>query len=356
MKYFITGGAGFLGYHITQALTKKKEKITLYDIADYVPGEYPKEIKQLKGDVRDLQALITASKGHDVIIHAAAALPLWKKEDILTTTIDGTRAVLEAAKANKIKRVVFISSTAVYGVPEKHPLFETDPMVGVGPYGSAKIRAEEICGEYRTKDFCVAVIRPKTFIGTGRLGVFQILFDWIETGARIPVFGNGNNRYQLLDVRDLVDAILLAATKPAAKANDTFNVGAEKFNTVREDVGALCSYAGSGAKVMGVPSGPVKVVLRFFEVLNLSPLYRWVYGTADKDSFVSIDKIKKQLGWKPKFSNADALIDSYKWYLQNKPKDADAEAGVTHRVPWKQGVLKVFKAVAILINPSRKKT
>ncbi|MBI3396779.1 MAG: NAD(P)-dependent oxidoreductase [Spirochaetia bacterium] len=349
MKYFITGGAGFLGYHLVQALAKKKEKITLYDIAEYTPGDYPKDVKCVHGDVRDLQALIAASKGHDVIIHAAAALPLWKKEDIMTTTVDGTRAVLEAAKANKIKRVVYISSTAVYGIPLRHPLVEEDPMVGVGPYGTAKIEAEKICMEYRSKTLTVPVIRPKTFIGTGRLGVFQILFDWVESGARIPVFGNGKNRYQLLDVRDLVDAILLAATKPDKKANETFNCGAENFRTVREDVGALCEFAGNGAKVLGVPSGPVKAALRVFEAMHISPLYRWVYGTADKDSFVSIDKIKTNLGWKPKYSNADALIDSYKWYLQNKPKDADEVAGVTHRVPWKQGVLKIFKAVAKII-------
>lgn len=344
MKIFITGGAGFLGYHLTQLLTKKKHNVTLYDIADYPADEFGKNVKCLKGDVRDLDGLIKASKGHDVIIHAAAALPLWKKEDILTTTIDGTRCILEAARVNKTKRLVYISSTAVYGIPIRHPIFEGDPMVGVGPYGHAKIEAEKICAEFRDKyKMAICVIRPKTFIGTNRLGVFQILYDWVESGVKIPIFGKGNNKYQLLDVRDLVDAIYLGATVATAKANDTFNVGSEKFNTVREDVGALCKAAGSGSRTMGVPAAPLKLALRVFEMMNLSPLYRWVYGTADKDSFVSIDKIKKQLGWKPKFSNADALIDSYKWYLQHKPEDADKEAGVTHRVPWKQGILKLFK-------------
>jgi len=144
-------------------------------------------------------------------------------------------------------------------------------------------------------------------------------------------------------VRDLCDAITLGITGPAKKANDNFNVGAGKFQTVREDVGALCDFAKSGSRVLGTPSGPLKVALRVFEALGISPLYRWVYGTADKDSFVSTEKITKALGWKSKFSNADALIDSYRWYLNNKPKDADMEAGVTHRVPWKQGILKVFK-------------
>ena len=76
-------------------------------------------------------------------------------------------------------------------------------------------------------------------------------------------------------------------------------------------------------------------------MLKLSPLYKWVYGTADTDSFVSIEKIEKNLGWKPKYSNSEALINSYQWYLENK--HTLGKAGVTHRVPWSQGVLGIFK-------------
>ena len=347
MKYFITGGAGFLGYHLTTFLKTKKHDITLYDIDTYPEDDYdPKKVKCLNGDVRDMDALVKATKGMDVIIHAAAALPLWSKEDIMTVTVDGTRNVMEAALKNGIKRVVYVSSTAVYGIPKTHPIYEKDRLHGVGPYGIAKIEAEGICEEYRKKGLTICVIRPKTFIGTHRLGVFQILFDWVESGTRIPIFGSGKNRYQLLDVRDLVDAIYLGATKPAKAANDNFNVGAENFNTVREDVGSLCEHAKSGSKVLGTPSKPLKVALRIFELMNLSPLYRWVYGTADKDSFVSVEKIKESLGWNAKYSNSDALIDSYQWYLENKPEDvSDSASGVTHRVPWKQGILRVFKKI-----------
>ena len=79
-----------------------------------------------------------------------------------------------------------------------------------------------------------------------------------------------------------------------------------------------------------------------FEKLNISPLYKWVYGTADKDSFVSTDKITSTLGWIPQYSNQEALIESYKWYLENKPSLKES-TGVTHRTPWKQGILNVFK-------------
>jgi nucleoside-diphosphate-sugar epimerase len=242
---------------------------------------------------------------------------------------------------------VYISSTAVYGVPEKHPLVEDDPLVGVGPYGESKIAAERLCAEARLQGACVPVLRPKTFLGTGRLGVFQILYDWVHDGKRIPVLGSGHNRYQLLEVDDLCDAIWRAATAPRALANGVFNVGATRFGTVRDDVGGLCAHAGSGARVLPVPAWPAKAALRALEVVHLSPLYRWVYGTADKDSFVSTERIQQALGWAPRYSNAEALVRAYDWYLAHREEVAPDTlgTGVTHRVAWDQGALKLLKQV-----------
>jgi dTDP-D-glucose 4,6-dehydratase len=84
-------------------------------------------------------------------------------------------------------------------------------------------------------------------------------------------------------------------------------------------------------------------VLRILDILKLSPLYKWVYETASKDSFVSIEKAKNTFGYAPKYSNQDAMIRNYKWYLENKHKFAGGESGVTHRVPWKQGILGIAK-------------
>ena len=250
--------------------------------------------------------------------------------------------MLDSSLRNKVNRVIHISSTAVYGVPDVHPLYETHPRHGVGPYGESKVKAEEVCEEYREKGLPICILRPKSFIGTARLGVFQILYDWVESGVKIPIIGNGKNRYQLFEVEDLVDAILLASTLPLEKINDTFNVGAKEFKTVNEDVGAMCEYAGTGARVMSTPASLIKPLLRFFEILNVSPLYKWIYGTADTDSFVSIEKAQNQLGWDPKYSNSQALIRSYQWYLDNK-HTIQQGTGVTHRIAWKQGILSFFK-------------
>ena len=292
--------------------------------------------------MRDASALQSALADTDILVHAAAALPLWSRRDILETNVDGTRNALDAVRRLKIPRMIQISSTAVYGVPKVHPLDEAFPLHGVGPYGHSKIAAEKLCEEARSDGLCVTVIRPKTFIGNGRLGVFQILYDWVESGKRIPVIGRGRNRYQLLEVRDLVDAILLAAAAPVEAASDTFNVGAREFGTVRDDLGALCDYAATGARVIGTPALPVKALLATLEALHLSPLYKWVYGTADRDSYVSTEKIEARLGWAPKYSNAQALIESYRWYRENSGS-IQTGTGVTHRVAWEPGLLRLFK-------------
>lgn len=345
-KVLITGGAGFLGYHLARHFANKGAKIALLDIAPYEESEYPAGTEFYTGDVRNREQVRAALQKAQPrwVIHGAAALPLWKREDIFSTNVEGTRIVLEESFRAGVERVAHVSSTAVYGVPIKHPIEETDPMIGVGPYGESKIQAERVCEEFRQTGHIVPIIRPKTFIGQARLGVFQILYDWVESGARIPMIGSGRNRYQLLEVTDLAEAYWLVCTAPADKANDTFNIGAERFQTVREDIQALCDFAGSGARPMGTPAGVVKFILRILEALKLSPLYKWVYETADKDAFVSVAKAKEQLGWSARYSNAEALIRSYQWYLEHA-SGLEVGVGVTHRVAWEQGALKVFKWV-----------
>jgi nucleoside-diphosphate-sugar epimerase len=344
MHVLITGGAGFLGLHISHYLNKKNWKITVYDIADFPEDEYPNGVSYIRGDVRDKKSLGHAMKGVDVVIHAAAALPLRPEDDIRTTTVDGTRNVCEQALSSKIKQVIYISSTAVYGVPRKHPVYETDERVGVGPYGESKIAAEDICRGARKKGLIVTTIRPKTFLGTHRLGVFEILFDWIKDNKKIPVVGSGNNRYQLLEVDDLVEAIYLSLMHTKKdEVNTEFNVGAREFRTVKEDLHDMFTQVGSSSHIMPTPAAPIKTALFIFEQLHLSPLYKWVYATADKDSFVSVDKITKTIGWKPKHSNTQALVKAYKWYEKNYDEIKSRPAGTTHTVGWKQGILGVFK-------------
>jgi nucleoside-diphosphate-sugar epimerase len=337
----ITGGAGFLGINMTRHLLERGHRVVSLDIA---PFDYPERdrITEITGDIRDRAAVDRAMQGVDLVIHTAAALPLYTPDDIHTTDVVGTRNVLDAAFRHKVQRAVHISSTAVYGVPDHHPLVETDAVSGVGPYGRAKIEAEEVCIEYRERGLVVPIIRPKSFIGPERLGVFALFYDWAKDGRGFPMIGSGGNRYQLLDVADLCDAIYLCATLPDAVVNQTFNIGAKEFTTMREDYQAVLDYAGFGKSIVPFPAGPVILALKLLEALKLSPLYAWVYETASKDSFVSIEKAERELGYAPKHSNKDALIRNYQWYLDNLAK-FQGQSGVSHRVPWNQGALALAK-------------
>lgn len=340
-KVLITGGAGFLGINLVRHLLKKGYEVISYDLMPFDYSEKSK-ITEIQGDIRNKKLLTKTMAGCNLVVHCAAALPLYSREDIYSTDVIGTRNVLEAALKNKIKRVVQVSSTAVYGIPDHHPLVESDQLQGVGPYGEAKILAEEECLKYRKKGLVVPIVRPKSFIGPERLGVFALFYDWAKDGHGFPMIGSGKNRYQLLDVYDLCESIYLCLTLDSRRVNDVFNIGAKEFTTMREDYQAVLDVAGFGKKIKGFPAAPLIWFLRFLESLHLSPLYKWVYETASKDSFVSIEKAEKVLGFKPKYSNKDALIRNYKWYLKNL-KNFEGASGVSHRVPWKQGILKLFK-------------
>lgn len=337
----ITGGAGFLGINLVRHLLARGHRVVTLDLAEFT---YPErdQITEVIGDIRNPADLAKAMGGVDIVVHTAAALPLYSPEDIYSTDIDGIRNVLQVAHDQGIQRVVHISSTAVYGIPDHHPLVEDDQLDGVGPYGEAKVKAEEICQEFRDKGLCVPIIRPKSFVGPERLGVFALFYDWAKDAKNFPVLGSGNNRYQLLDVEDLCDAIYTCIVGDCAVVNDVFNIGAKEFTTLKEDYQAVLDYAGFGKRMVPLPAAPMIWTLRILEKMNMSPLYRWVYETVTEDSFVSIEKAERVLGYKPKYSNKDAMIRNYQWYLDHMHEFA-GQSGVSHRVPWKQGALSIAK-------------
>ena len=339
--WLVTGGAGFLGINLIRVLLARGFRVRSLDIA---PFDYPERdrVDVVNGDIRDEAVVRRTMEDVDVVVHCAAALPLYSPADIRSTEVEGTRVLLASALEQGVSRFVYISSTAVYGIPDHHPLREEDQVQGVGPYGEAKIEAERLCAQFRNKGLCVPVLRPKTFVGPERLGVFELLYDWAAEGRNFPVLGRGDNRYQLLDVEDLCQAIVLCAISESTRADHTFNVAAAEFGTMRDNFQAVLDHAGKGGRVIGLPVGPVVAALRLLERLGLSPLYQWIYDTAATDSYVSIERIQQQLGYAPRYSNRDALIRNYDWYLAHRD-EIRGRSGVSHRVPWKQGILRLAR-------------
>jgi len=343
MRWAITGGAGFLGLHLARRLLGDGHEVRTLDLVPLDDAQLERDVEEVRGDVRDPTDAARLAAAADVLVHAAAALPIQaSRESIRSVNVDGAAVTLAAALEAGVKRAVLISSTAVYGVPKHHPISEDAPLVGVGHYGESKIEAEHVAEDAGRRGLEVVILRPKTFIGPERLGVFEILFDWIREGRRIPILGDGSNRYQLLAVEDLVEATVRAAT--AEVAGETFNVGSTEFGTVRSDLEALIAHAGSGSRLRPVPARPAELALRALELARLSPLAEWHYRTAHRDSFVEVSKAARLLGLTPRLSNEQALCETYDWYLANR--DRVGSAGVTHRVPWDQRALGVLKKLS----------
>lgn len=340
-RFLITGGSGFLGINLCRYLLARGHGVRTLDIA---PFDYPERdrVDALLGDVRRRADLERAMQGIDVVVHAAAALPLSSAAQIFSTDVQGTEEVLACADAHGMARLIFTSSTAVYGIPDHHPLREDDRVHGVGPYGEAKVAAESACRAYRERGRCVSVLRPKSFVGPERLGIFELLYTWAFEGRNFPVLGAGDNLYQLLDVEDLCEAILLCATLPEERVNDTFNIGASRFGTMRENFQAVLDRAGHGKRVVSLPAGPAIALLRCLEWLHLSPIYPWIYATAAQESYVAIDRLIDKLGFTPRYSNEEALVRNYDWYVAHWPQCLQ-RTGVSHRVAWKKGALALAK-------------
>jgi nucleoside-diphosphate-sugar epimerase len=315
-------------------------KVRSLDVVPLDDAELERSVVEIRGDMRDAAKARELVDGADVLVHAAAALPIrGSRALIMEVNVDGTRTLLEAAREAGVGRVLFISSTSVYGVPEVHPIPEDAPLVGVGAYGESKIAAEALV---RGSQLPWVIIRPKTFIGPERLGVFEILFDWIREGRRIYVLGDGANRYQLLAVEDLVEAIVRAGEREVA--GDVFNVGATEFGTVRSDLEALIAHAATSSRLRPIPARPAEVVLRGLELAKVSPLVEWHYKTASRDSYVDVSKTQRLLGWDATKSNVETLVENYDWYVANR--GTLERAGVTHRVPWNQQALRFLKKVS----------
>ncbi|HZR98126.1 MAG TPA: NAD(P)-dependent oxidoreductase [Chloroflexota bacterium] len=337
----MTGGAGFLGCHLARRLLRDGCAVTLFDVAPLDAADLIGRVRFERGDVRDGARVLEVVRGHDGVVHAAAALPIQRtRRRIYSANITGTRHVLDACLAHGVERVVYVSSTAVYGVPKSLPETEESPLDPIGYYGESKVAGEQLCARYGRQGLAVNVLRPKTFLGPERLGVFELWFEAIYSDKRVYLLGDGNNRYQLLAVADVVDALVKALHSKVY--GETFNIGAREFGTWRSDLGAVIRYAGSQSKLTGLPVRPSQAVLAVLERLGLSPIAAWHYLTMPADSYIAIDKAERLLDWHPTQSNVELLVESYRWYAEHRAEVLH-KVGSTHRVGWNFQVLDLVR-------------
>ena len=340
MKVLVTGASGYVGSHVVQKLSEiGGHDVIACDILGHEGQDIP-GVTYRQDDVLDRAGLLEITAGLDCIIHAAALVPLTKSgADFRRVNVDGTRNVIACCLKHDLK-LVYISSSTIYGLPDDMPIKAETPYHPIEIYGRSKLDAEREVWKFMAKGGRASCIRPKTTIGgAGRLGIFHILFEWISEGKNIYIIGDGSNLFQFVHVSDLVDAIIKAAV---SEKSGLYNIGTDRYGTIREDLEVLLSHAGTGSRIKSIPYSIARPLLALADIAGLSPLAPWHYRSYHKAFVFDISLAMNELGWKPNYSNQEALIESYDWYVKHKHDRTGTESSV-HSRPVKQGILKLLK-------------
>jgi nucleoside-diphosphate-sugar epimerase len=337
----VTGGSGYFGSILVADALARGDDVRVFDLnppGDELAGA--DRLTYVQGDVRDRDALRQACDGVDVVLHNVAQVPLAKDRDLFwSVNVTGTANLLLAARDAGVAKVVHTSSSAVFGIPESNPVTEETPGRPLEAYGRAKLAAESLCHDAVNTGLDVSIVRPRTILGHGRLGIIAVLFEFVAEGAPVYVLGGGDNRYQFVHANDLADACLRAADreKPA-----TYNIGTTEFGTMRETLQELVEHADTGSRVRSLPAAPARLAMRALAQVGQAPFapYHWLLYA--ESLWFDTTKAQTELGWEPRHSNASAVIESYEWFLQHRADLAD-RAGSHHQSPVKLGLLNILK-------------
>jgi nucleoside-diphosphate-sugar epimerase len=241
------------------------------------------------------------------------------EEEIYSMNLGGVQNVLDAARARRVRKVVFISSSGVYGLP-REPLVreDTHPVVPLGAYGRSKLEAEGLCLRAVDGGLDVSMLRPMSLFGDGMTGVFVLLFDWVRRGRRVFLLGNGRNRVQMVSADDVARAAVLAATTPGT-AGLIANIGSDpaRVPTVRAQVEALIRHAGSASRVTPIPAALLRNAARVLNAFGLSPIVPEHYLLADTNFVLDVSRAREKLGWEPSGDNVAITCEAFDWYCAN---------------------------------------
>jgi nucleoside-diphosphate-sugar epimerase len=323
-RALVTGGTGFLGFHIARALGDAGWDVRLLDVhAPAGPLDAGQEF--VLADVRDAAAMREAVDGCDVVVDNAALVPVTRStaQEFRSVNVDGCATTLAAAREAGAY-VVHVSSSAIYGKPREMPVTEDTPLDPFEPYGSSKAEAERLMHRERANGLPVASLRSRALLGRGRLGLFELVFSRIRQGRRVPLFGSGRNLLQMCDARDFGAAVVACIER---EATGDYNIGAADFATPREDLEALIERVGSTARLQPVPVWAIRAVLQPLALAGRSPFTAWHWHASAATFHASVERAERELGWRPQFSNVDALEHAYHEYL------AGTAGGSAHSAP-----------------------
>lgn len=335
----VTGGSGYFGGVVVRQLHERGYRVRVLDLNDV--DDRPDGVEFVRGDIRELAVVSAACEGVDVVHHNVAQVPLAKDRALFdSVNIGGARTLFEACRIRRVRKVVNVSSSAIFGVPASNPVDESTTPRPREAYGRAKLAAETLAAHFVARGLDITTIRPRTILGHGRMGIFQILFELVRQGRALYLLGDGSNRFQFVHADDLADACVRAGERTGP---DLFNVGADRFGTMRQLLEALVAHAGTASRLRGLPMGPAVAMMQLTSTLGLSPLgpyHALMYG---REMFFDTRAAQSRLGWTPRFSNEEMICESYDAYVRDREAILSRHGASHHRSAVKFGVLGLLQ-------------
>lgn len=340
MYHLVTGSSGYLGSLIVKKLVSMKIPVKTIDIIE--DEEVTKISNYKKFDISNYSNDFVEFFSDVVAVHHNAALvPLTKSgEKFFSVNVKGTENVLNAAIKNKVEHFSHMSSSAIFSKPKKNKNVNYQKRKPTSLYGNSKYQAELIVENAMNKNFfkSCSIIRPRPIIGETRLGIFEILFDWVKDGKKIPIIGNGNNIFQFANDEDLVNVSIETAIR---NLSGFYNIGNEVYSTLNEDLNNFFLKVNSKSKTFPISNLIAVPSLFALDKLNLSPLSSWHYLSYSWNFYYDQKENYERLNWRPKKSNVELLCKAFQWYLDNEENIKKNRS--PHRQKIKQKMLKVVK-------------
>ena len=338
VRVLVTGGSGYFGEILVRRLRERGDEVRILDRIDN--PDRPAEVELVLGDIRDRATVERAVSGVEVVHHNVAQVPLAKNRgEFWSVNAEGTRTLLGASQNAGVRKLVLMSSSAVHGVPEENPVTRDSQPRPREAYGRAKLEAENLAQQAVERGLDVTVIRPRTILGHGRLGIFQILFEWVRQGQPLYLLGSGANRYQFVHADDLADATIRAGDRAGPSL---YLCGTDRFGTMGELLADLVEHAGTGCPIRRLPFRLTQVAMVATSKLGLSPLgdyHALMYG---RSMWFDIEDTRRELDWSPRYSNHEMICESYEWYLAHRAEVLARHGASHHRSAVRRGILKLL--------------
>ena len=287
MKYAVTGGAGFIGSHLTKILVDQGHKVTVIDNLHTGKKENLESIKEkiifVKGDILDNKLLNETISDVDGVFHQAALASVQdsfsKPEEYNEVNVSGTENILKLAKKNDFK-IVYASSSSVYGNPESIPIKESDSKNPINPYAETKLRKEELAIKYSKMGVKVIGLRYFNVFGKGQskeyAGVLKLFLEKIRDGLAPKINGDGTQFRDFVYVEDVARANIMSMESDID--HEFFNVGTNTSITILDLAKTIIKYSN----------------------LDIEPIFGPALKGDVMKTIADINLIKEKIGWEPK--------------------------------------------------------